>query len=229
MNENPSNDNPVTILIADDQKLIRGGFRMLLDSYEDMKVVGEVSNGEEAVQLARDLKPDVVLMDIRMPIMDGIEATDRIVGNPYCPDTHVLILTTFDIDRYVYDALRSGASGFLLKDAESDELVNAIRVIAAGDALLAPSITRRLISEFAKAGAKQEMDDMRLGELTEREREVLTFIARGLSNEEIAEELYISPTTVKTHVGRIMSKLDLHDRAQLVILAYETGLVTPGS
>jgi DNA-binding NarL/FixJ family response regulator len=214
------------VLIADDQALIRGGFRMILDSHEDMEVVGEAIDGEDALRQYASLKPDVVVMDVRMPTMDGIEATRRLTAG--AAPARVLILTTFDLDEYVYRALRAGASGFLLKDRPPEELVAAVRVVAAGDALLAPPVTRRLIEEFAKRpGASPPPPAM--GELTEREREVLVCLARGLSNQEIAGELFVAETTVKTHVGRILQKLDLRDRAQAVVLAYESGLVHPGS
>jgi DNA-binding NarL/FixJ family response regulator len=214
------------VLIADDQALIRGGFRMILDSHEDMEVVGEAIDGEDALRQYATLRPDVVVMDVRMPTMDGIEATRRLTAGPV--PARVLILTTFDLDEYVYRALRAGASGFLLKDRPPEELVEAVRVVAAGDALLAPPVTRRLIEEFAKRpDASPPPPAMR--ELTEREREVLVCMARGLSNQEISRELFVAETTVKTHVGRILQKLDLRDRAQAVVLAYESGLVHPGS
>jgi DNA-binding NarL/FixJ family response regulator len=214
------------VLIADDQALIRGGFRMILDSHEDMEVVGEAIDGEDALRQFATLKPDVVVMDVRMPTMDGIEATRRLTAGPV--PARVLILTTFDLDEYVYRALRAGASGFLLKDRPPEELVAAVRVVAAGDALLAPPVTRRLIEEFAKRPDASPPPPA-MGELTEREREVLVCMARGLSNQEIAGELFVAETTVKTHVGRILQKLDLRDRAQAVVLAYESGLVHPGS
>jgi DNA-binding NarL/FixJ family response regulator len=218
----------VRVLVADDQALVRGGFRVLVDSAPDLLAVGEASNGEEAVSLARETAPDVVLMDIRMPLMDGIEATRAIVSDPKTAEARIIILTTFDLDEYVYEALRAGASGFLLKDTDPDALLDAIRVVAAGEALLAPSVTRRLIAEFARRPAHPHahLDD--LEHLTEREREVLGLVARGLSNAEIATELFISPATAKTHVSRVMMKLSARDRAQLVTLAYESGFVTPG-
>jgi DNA-binding NarL/FixJ family response regulator len=214
------------VLIADDQALLRGSFRVLLDLTPDLTVVGEAGNGAEAVALARDTQPDVVLMDVRMPQMDGIEATRLIAGAPRTPHTRVLILTTFDLDEYVYAALRAGASGFLLKDVRPDDLVAAIRVVAGGDALLAPAVTRRLIAEFA---ARPERRPRTAGPpgVTEREREVLLLVARGLSNTEIADRLRLSLATVKTHVSRLLTKLGARDRAQLVIVAYETGLVLP--
>lgn len=218
----------IRVLVADDQALVRGGFRVLVDSAPDLEAVGEAADGAEAVALTRELKPDIVLMDIRMPVKDGIEATRAIATDPATTGTHVLILTTFDLDEYVYEALRAGASGFLLKDCEPDALLDAIRVIAAGDALLSPSITRRLIEEFVHRPSPAKSNDEQLDVLTEREREVLSHVARGLSNQQIATELFISPATAKTHVSRIMMKLGARDRAQLVAIGYETGLVMPG-
>jgi DNA-binding NarL/FixJ family response regulator len=218
----------IRVLVADDQALVRGGFRLLIDSAPDLEVVGEAADGAEAVRLARELRPDVVLMDIRMPTMDGIEATRAIVSTPTGAQTRIIILTTFDLDEYVYDALRAGASGFLLKDTDPETLLEAIRVVESGDALLAPSVTRRLIAEFAKRPAQTRSSLPHLEQLTEREREVLVLVAKGLSNGEIAAELFISPATAKTHVSRIMMKLESRDRAQLVALAYESGFVTPG-
>ena len=218
-------DTPIRVLVADDQALMRTGFRMILDAEDDIKVVGEAIDGADAVRQFERLGPDVVVMDVRMPTMDGIEATRRLTAAH--PSVRVMILTTFDLDEYVYEALRAGASGFLLKDRPAEELVAAVRVVASGDALLAPSITRRLIHEFAKrspAVAPTELD-----ELTERERDVLVLMARGLSNAEIASSLYVAETTVKTHVGRVLHKLRLRDRAQAVVLAYESGLVQPGA
>jgi DNA-binding NarL/FixJ family response regulator len=217
----------IRVLVADDQAAVRGGFAALIASEDEMDVAGEATNGREAVDLARSLFPHVVLMDIRMPVLDGLEATRLICSDSTLTATRVLVLTTFDLDEYVYKALRAGASGFLLKDAGPRELLNAIGVIAAGDALIAPSITRRLIAEFAARG-DPNTPPAAVAELTEREREILRLVARGLTNAEIAERLVISPLTTKTHVSRILRKLDCRDRAQLVTLAYETGLVTPG-
>ena len=214
----------IRILVADDQALMRTGFRMILDAEEDLEVVGEAIDGADALRRFERLEPDVVVMDVRMPTMDGIEATRRLTQRE--PSTRVLILTTFDLDEYVYEALRAGASGFLLKDRPPEELVAAVRVVASGDALLAPSVTRRLIEEFAKRAPTATRDQ--LAELTDREREVLVLIARGLSNAEIATALFVAETTVKTHVGHVLSKLRLRDRAQAVVLAYESGLVQPG-
>jgi DNA-binding NarL/FixJ family response regulator len=215
---------PIRVLIADDQALMRTGFRMILDAQDDIEVVGEAIDGADAIRRFEALSPDVVVMDVRMPTMDGIEATRRLaaLGRP----ARVLILTTFDLDDYVYEALRAGASGFLLKDRPSEELVAAVRVIAAGEALLAPSVTRRLIEEFARRAPTTTRTE--LDELTDREREVLVLMARGLSNAEIARALFVAETTVKTHVGRVLRKLGLRDRAQAVVLAYESGLVQPG-
>jgi DNA-binding NarL/FixJ family response regulator len=216
----------VRVLIADDQELVRTGFRMILKAEPDIDVVGEAADGAEAVELARRLRADVVLMDIRMPVVDGLEATRRLLAAS--GDTRVLILTTFDLNEYVYEALRAGASGFLLKDAPAAQLVTAVRVVASGEALLAPSITRRLIAEFAR---RPPLDDKpeRMQDLTARELEVLRLVARGLSNAEIANELFVSDATVKTHVARILMKLDLRDRVQAVVAAYESGLVQPGA
>ena len=207
----------IRVLIADDQQLVRAGFRVLLESADDLEVIGEASTGTEAVDLARGTRPDVVLMDIRMLEMDGLEATRAILGDPALEGVHILVLTTFDLDEYVFEALRSGASGFLLKDTEPEELLEAVRVVAHGDALLAPSVTPATV----------RVDERTLEPLTEREREVVALVARGLSNAEIAQELYISPATAKTHVSRAMMKLEARDRAQLVVIAFETGLVTP--
>jgi DNA-binding NarL/FixJ family response regulator len=218
-------DAPIRVLVADDQALMRTGFRMILDAQEDVEVVGEAIDGADAIRRFHTLHPDVVVMDVRMPTMDGIEATRRLTAAD--PPARVLILTTFDLDQYVYEALRAGASGFLLKDRPPEELVAAVRVVAAGDALLAPSVTRRLIEEFAKRSPAVETAE--LAELTEREREVLVLMARGLSNAEIARALYVAETTVKTHVGRVLHKLRLRDRAQAVVIAYESGLVQPGA
>ena len=217
----------IRVLIADDQQLVRAGFRVLLESADDLEVVGEASTGSEAVAVTREVLPDVVLMDIRMPEMDGLEATREILADPTLEGAHILVLTTFDLDEYVFEALRSGASGFLLKDTEPEELLEAVRVVARGDALLAPSVTRRLIAEFARRPAAVRVDERTLEPLTEREREVVSLVAKGLSNAEIAQELYISPATAKTHVSRAMMKLAARDRAQLVVIAFETGLVAP--
>jgi DNA-binding NarL/FixJ family response regulator len=218
----------ITVLIADDQALVRAGFRMILDAEPDVRVVGEARDGDEAVQAARRCSPDVVLMDIRMPRMDGLEATRRIVAAPGA-SPRVLMLTTFDLDEYVFDALRAGASGFLLKDVPPEQLVAGIRAVAEGESLLAPTVTRRLIESFLLDRSRSVAPPPALRELTEREREVLRLMARGLSNAEIAAELVVSATTVKTHVARVLSKLGLRDRVQAVVLAYETGIVTPGS
>jgi DNA-binding NarL/FixJ family response regulator len=217
----------IRVLVADDQAAVRAGFAALIAAEDEMEVVGEANNGREAVDIARRAFPHVVLMDIRMPGLDGLEATRLICADPTLTDTRVLVLTTFDLDEYVYAALRAGASGFLLKDAGPGELLRAIRTVAAGEALLAPSVTRRLIAEFVTR-PDPHTPPAQLAELTEREREILRLVAAGLSNADIASRLVISPLTVKTHVGRILAKLDCHDRAQLVALAYETGLVTPG-
>jgi DNA-binding NarL/FixJ family response regulator len=216
-----------TVVLADDQALIRAGFRALLDAEGDLEVVGEAGDGAEAVTLAKRLKPDVVLMDIRMPGVDGLEATRTIAADPALGGVHVVIVTTFDLDEYVFEALRVGASGFLVKDTEPAELVHAVRVAATGDALLSPGITRRLIGEYAQR-AKAPPEATVLEELTEREREVMALAGTGLSNDEIAAKLVVSPATVKTHVSRAMVKLGCRDRAQLVVLAYESGLVRPG-
>lgn len=218
---------PITVVVADDQALVRAGFRVLVDSADDLMVVGEADNGATAVQVVSATRPDVVLMDVRMPSMDGIEATRRITQSATTAATKVIILTTFDLDEYVYDALRAGASGFLLKDTPTDDLLAAIRIVAAGDALLAPSITRRLIAEFAGRPEVRVEHSRALDRLTEREREVLVAVARGRSNSEIGEDLNISTATAKTHVSRLLAKLDSRDRTQLVVIAYETGLVQP--
>jgi DNA-binding NarL/FixJ family response regulator len=217
----------IRVVLADDQVLVRAGFRALLDAQDGIEVVGEAGDGEAAVRMATELTPDVVLMDVRMPGTDGLAATRRISADGHLAGVRVVILTTFELDEYVFEAIRSGASGFLVKDTEPDELVQAVRVVAAGDALLSPSVTRRLIGEFA-ARAKEPHDAAGLDELTDREQEVLALVADGLSNHEIAKRLYVSPATAKTHVSRAMIKLRARDRAQLVVIAYESGLVRPG-
>ena len=219
----------IRVAVADDQPLVRTGFAAIVAHTNDLELVGEAGNGDEAVALARSQRPDVVLMDVRMPIVDGIEATRRITADPACAGVRVVILTTFDLDEYVYGALRAGASGFLLKDAAPEEVLAAVRVVARGDALLAPSVTRRLIERFADLPAERRTNPHVLARLTEREREVMVLVAQGLSNAEIAARIFVSPATAKTHVGRVLTKLGVHDRAQLVMLAYETGLVTPGT
>ncbi|HEY1831028.1 MAG TPA: response regulator transcription factor [Acidimicrobiales bacterium] len=218
----------IGVVVVDDQALVRGGFRVLVDSDDNLEVLGEAANGEEAVELVRSTRPDVILMDVRMPVMDGIEATVRILGMDLQPSPRILILTTFDLDEYVYAALRAGASGFLLKDTPPADLLAAIKVVAGGDALLAPSVTRRLIAEFAARHTTPASEREILDTLTERERDVLRLVARGMSNQELAEELHMSPATAKTHVSRILMKLDARDRAQLVVMAYEMGFVVPG-
>ncbi len=217
----------IRVLVADDQALVRAGFRALLDARDDIEVVGEAADGYAAVSLARTLVPDVVLMDIRMPDLDGLEALRRIAADPLLTAVRVVILTTFGLDEYLFDALRYGASGFLVKDTEPANLVTAVRVVAAGDSLISPSMTRRLIEEFATR-AKPSGPAIELAVLTEREREVLGLVAGGLTNDEIAKRLYMSPATARTHVSRAMTKLGARDRTQLVVLAYETGLVRPG-
>ena len=217
----------IRVLVADDQAAVRDGFAALIDAQDSMLVAGKASNGREAVDLARRVFPHIVLMDIRMPVLDGIDATRLICTDPTLARTRVLVLTTFDLDEYVYAALRAGASGFLLKDTPRRELLHAIEVIAAGDALISPGVTRRLIAEFA-ARRDPQTPPPALAELTDREHDILLLVARGLSNAEIAGRLVISPLTAKSHVRNILQKLDLHDRAGLVALAYETGLVTPG-
>jgi DNA-binding NarL/FixJ family response regulator len=220
----------IRLLLADDQAMVRQGFGALLNAQDGMLVVGEATNGEEAVRVCRQLRPDMVLMDVRMPVMDGLEATRRLLHPPPGVDyrPRVLMLTTCDLDDYVYEALRAGASGFLLKDATADDLVAAVRVVAAGEALLAPTVTRRLIEEFARRPRRDRPRPDQLATLTARELEVTKLIARGLSNAEIADTLVLAEQTVKTHVGRILAKLHLRDRAQVVVTAYETGLITPG-
>ncbi len=217
----------IRVLVADDQAAVRGGFAALIDAQETMRVVGEATNGREAVDLARRVFPHVVLMDIRMPVLDGLEATRIICADAGLARTRVLVLTTFDLDEYVYSALRTGASGFLLKETRPRELLDAIEVIAAGDALIAPSITRRLIAEFAARRDPAE-PPAAVADLTDREREILRLVAEGLSNAEIAGRLVISPLTAKTHVSNVLRKLDCRDRAALVALAYESGLIAPG-
>ncbi len=219
----------IRVLLADDQALIRAGFRLLLSNTDGIEVVAEATDGEQAVELARRERADVVLMDIRMPGVDGLEATRRIAADDSLAGVKVIILTTFESDEYVYQAIRYGASGFLLKDAEPDELIQAVRVVARGDAMMAPSVTRRLITNLAQQPQQLRTDARALSALTDREREVLRLVAAGLSNDEIAARLFLSPLTVKTHVSRIMTKLDAHDRAQLVVISYETGLATPGT
>jgi DNA-binding NarL/FixJ family response regulator len=216
----------INVLIADDQQLVRAGFTMILEAEEDIEVIGEASDGKEAVAEVRRLRPDVVLMDIRMPEQDGIEATRQLVDGPASPK--ILILTTFDLDEYVYDALRAGASGFLLKDTPPEQLVQAIRIVAEGESLLSPSVTKRVIEEYVAKKRPAVPKPRGLDELTAREAEVLTLVARGLSNAEIARELWVSETTVKTHVARVLMKLGLRDRVQVVVLAYEHGVVEPG-
>jgi DNA-binding NarL/FixJ family response regulator len=217
-----------TCLIVDDQAMVREGFGAILNAQVDMNVVGQASNGAEAIALYEEQHPDVILMDVRMPVMDGLEATRRILGGVEGESSvRVLILTTFDLDEYVYEALRSGASGFLLKDAPAAELVHAVRVVAAGDALLAPSITRRLIADFSRQRPSTPRSTS-VEELTPRENEILRLVAQGLSNSEISDTLFIAEQTTKTHVGRVLFKLGLRDRAQAVVFAYESGLVTPG-
>lgn len=217
----------IRVLLVDDQALVRAGFRALLDAQEDIEVVGEADDGEEAVRLSREHAPDVVLMDIRMPGMDGLEATRLIVADDALKAVRIVILTTFDLDEYVFEALRVGASGFLVKNTEPAELVHAVRAVAAGDALLSPGVTKRLVNEFA-ARSRQPRPTADLDALTEREREVMALVAEGLSNAEIAERLFVSPATAKTHVSRAMVKLNVRDRAQMVVLAYESGLARPG-
>jgi DNA-binding NarL/FixJ family response regulator len=218
----------IRVAVADDQALFRAGFRVLLEPEEDLELVGEAGNGAEVVELARRARPDVVLMDVRMPVMDGIEATRVIAADRRLAGVRVVIVTTYELDEYVFEGLRAGASGFLVKDTEPVELLHAIRVVAAGEALLSPGVTRRLIAEFAAQPGRRSVPPPGLGVLTEREREVMVLVAAGLSNQEIAEGLVVSPATVRTHVSRAMTKLQARDRAQLVVFAYQSGLVRPG-
>ncbi|RJQ90650.1 response regulator [Amycolatopsis panacis] len=217
----------IRVVLADDQALVRAGFRVLLETEDGFEVAGEAGDGEQAVALALEHRPDIVVMDVRMPGTDGLEATRRITGHPELSEVKVLVLTTFDVDEYVYEALRAGASGFLLKDTEPVELLRALRVVADGEALLAPTITRRLITEFVGRPEHRRVNPSAVAEVTDREREVLALVAGGLSNDEIAAHLVISTATARTHVSRIMTKIGARDRAQLVVLAYESGLVTP--
>ncbi|MEU9265674.1 response regulator transcription factor [Streptomyces sp. NPDC048251] len=217
----------IRVLLADDQSLVRAGFRALLDAQPDIEVAAEAADGAEAVRAVRELRPDVVLMDIRMPLLDGLAATRRVTDDETLSQVKVIMLTTFELDEYVFEAIRSGASGFLVKDTEPEELLRAVRAVVAGDALLSPGVTRRLIAEFA-ARSKEPAAADALSRLTEREREVMALVGIGLSNEEIARRLVVSPLTAKTHVSRTMVKLGARDRAQLVVLAYESGLVRPG-
>jgi DNA-binding NarL/FixJ family response regulator len=219
----------IRVVLADDQPLVRAGFRVLLDAEDDITVVGEADDGAAAVELATALKPDIVLMDIRMPGVDGLEATRRIAADDDLGGVRVMILTTFEVDEYVFEALRSGASGFLVKHTHPYELLQAVRVIAAGDALLSPGVTRRLISDYASRPARASATPTAMGLLTEREREVVALVAEGLNNDEIAAELVVAPATARTHVSRAMMKLGARDRAQLVVFAYQTGLVRPRS
>jgi DNA-binding NarL/FixJ family response regulator len=221
-------EQPVSVLVADDQPLLRAALRALISNVPGFTVLAEAADGSAAVAAARASQPDVVLMDIRMPGTDGVEATRQIISDPCCAGVKVLILTTFDLDELVYAGLHAGASGFLLKDVPPEDLLSAIRVVAAGDALIAPSITRRLIAEFARLRPQPAAPGSTLEQITDREREVLALVARGLSNTEIAEALFISHATVKTYISRLLAKLDARDRAQLVMIAYETRLVTPG-
>jgi DNA-binding NarL/FixJ family response regulator len=221
--------SPTTVVLVDDQDLMRSGLRTLIDSDPDLTVVGEAGTGVEALDVVRNQRPDVVLMDIRMPVMDGIEATRRIAADEQLSETRVVVLTTFERDEYIHDALRAGASGFLLKDTSPSGLIDAVKVVASGDALLSPQVTRRLIEDYAARPEPVVAVPESMDELTPREREVLGLVARGMSNDEIAAELVVSPLTAKTHVSRILYKLHARDRAQLVMLAYESGLVVPGS
>jgi DNA-binding NarL/FixJ family response regulator len=220
---------PIRVLVVDDQHVVRTGFQTILDAQTDIDVVGEAANGQEAIEVATRVRPDVVLMDIRMPVLDGIEATRRIVGSDLDRPVRVLVLTTFDLDDYVYDALRAGASGFMLKDATRDELLHAVRTVARGDALLAPAITKRLIADILDRSPARRPEPAQLDTLTQREREVFELIARGMSNAEIARELIVGEATVKSHVAHVLMKLQVRDRVQAVILAYELGVVQPGA
>jgi DNA-binding NarL/FixJ family response regulator len=215
----------IRVVVVDDQELMRVGFRMVLGAQADIDVVGEAGDGAQAIRMAEELRPDVVLMDVRMPVLDGVEATKQIVA---AGTARVLVMTTFDLDEYVYSALQGGASGFLLKDTQPGHLVSALRAVASGDAVVSPSVTRRLLDRFVGTGGAPMRDTAELDVLTDREREVLVLIAKGMSNLEIAESLFLSEATVKTHVGRILAKLELRDRVQAVVLAYETGLARPG-
>ena len=227
MRPRTSTEAAIRVLLADDQALVRAGFRSLLEAQDDIEVVGEATDGEEAVRLAVDTEPDVVLMDIRMPGLDGLAATRRIAEDGRLAGVKIVILTTFGLDEYVFEAIRAGASGFLVKDTEPEELILAVRVVAGGEALMSPSVTKRLLVEFA-ARAKEPQPARGLEELTDREREVVALVGEGLSNREIAQRLFVSPATAKTHVSRAMTKLRARDRAQLVVIAYEAGLVRPG-
>lgn len=227
MNEGDRADAVIRVALADDQILVRAGFRALLAAQPDIEVVGESADGEQVLALVRERHPDVVLMDIRMPVLDGLAATRRITEDPALGEVKVVMLTTFELDEYVFEAIRSGASGFLVKDTEPEELLRAVRAVVGGDALLSPGVTRRLIAEFA-ARSREPAPAAALAELTEREREVMALVGMGLSNQEIARRLVVSPLTAKTHVSRTMVKLGVRDRAQLVVLAYESGLVRPG-
>jgi DNA-binding NarL/FixJ family response regulator len=220
---------PIRVLVVDDQHVVRTGFQTILDAQTDIDVVGEAANGQEAIEVATRVRPDVVLMDIRMPVLDGIEATRRIVASDLDRPVRVLVLTTFDLDDYVYDALRAGASGFMLKDATRDELLHAVRTVARGDALLAPAITKRLIADILDRSPARRPEPAQLDALTQREREVFELIARGMSNAEIARELIVGEATVKSHVAHVLMKLQVRDRLQAVILAYELGVVQPGA
>jgi DNA-binding NarL/FixJ family response regulator len=217
----------IRVALADDQELVRAGFAALLDAEDDIEVVGEAADGQQAVRIAGQRRPDVMLMDIRMPVLDGIEAIRRIASRPELASVHVIILTTFELDEYVFDGLRAGAAGFLVKDTDAAELIRAVRVVAGGGALLAPTVTRRLIAEFASR-TREARSVPGLDELTPREHEVVALIAQGLSNEEISKKIYVSPSTAKTHANRAMTKLGARDRAQLVVFAYQAGLVRPG-